>query len=156
MGRLFLSVRPRALQVAIPPPEILSASRVTHRKLLLDDCPDFSARIFIRRLVEFRRLSLVDCGAKPMNPSINDSGNEGYEKRACLFQAFPDRSAQLECSYRNSPEFREICDDFFECTAILEKATAGGGKTAAEIADYDEIREQLKQEIHGWMERHPL
>jgi hypothetical protein len=91
-----------------------------------------------------------------MNPSINDSGNEGYEKQACLFQAFPDRSAQLECSYRNSPEFREICDDFIECTAVLEKSTAGGGKTAAEIADYDEMREQLKQEIHSWMERHPL
>lgn len=91
-----------------------------------------------------------------MNPTTCNSGTEGYEKQACLFQAFADRSAQLERSYRNSPEFREIYDDFIECTVVLEKAVAGKGKASAQMADFDEIREQLEEEICEWMEENPL
>ncbi|MEZ5276100.1 MAG: hypothetical protein R3F07_06965 [Opitutaceae bacterium] len=91
-----------------------------------------------------------------MKPPMNTHGDGAMEHWTCLLRVLPDRRAQIERSYRVSSDFREICDDYADCVAILETIAGGSRREPTAVADYEEMRERLEQEIREWLASNPL
>jgi len=67
--------------------------------------------------------------------------------------AFPGRDRIIAQGYRDSQPFRELCLDYRECVATLERWTTQSAAEAVQRQEeYSELLTELRQEIESWLD----
>jgi len=62
---------------------------------------------------------------------------------------FPESGDRIRALFDEDEEFRELCEDYAECAAVLERLRRGQGVEAARIEEYCELRLNIEQEVLG-------
>jgi hypothetical protein len=69
--------------------------------------------------------------------------------RSCL----PGRDLLIERAHRDNRGFRELCHDYRECVAAVERWKQHSGADAdLRLEEYSELLTELSQEIETWLE----
>jgi hypothetical protein len=70
-----------------------------------------------------------------------------------IMSAFPGRDALIERAYRESGSFRDLCRDYRNCAAALERWRQSDDATSpARAREYANLLGELEAEIGGWLE----
>jgi hypothetical protein len=70
-----------------------------------------------------------------------------------IMRAFPGRDALIERAYRESVSFRDLCRDYRNCAAALERwRRSEDAMSAMRSQEYAELLGVLEAEIATWLE----
>jgi len=70
-----------------------------------------------------------------------------------LVESLPEYSEVIERAFIESEQFSSMCSDFEMCTnAIARWKKEESPAAQARLEEYEELRNELRQEILGWLE----
>ena len=70
-----------------------------------------------------------------------------------LVESLPEYSEVIARAFIESEQFSSMCSDFEICTnAIARWKNEGSAAAQTRREEYDELRNELRQEILGWLE----
>jgi hypothetical protein len=64
---------------------------------------------------------------------------------------FPGQSDKIDSLYKNDPDFRTLCADYFLCIHILHKYRNEFSETQSTVKEYDDIRKDLERELQDFI-----
>ena len=67
--------------------------------------------------------------------------------RAALTQRFPGHAAVVDRLIAQCERFRELCDDYMECSDVLSRIEEQGDATQRRITEYKDLQAGLEQEL---------
>jgi hypothetical protein len=73
--------------------------------------------------------------------------------QALIMSVFPGRDALIERAFRDSNSFRDLCRDYRNCAAALERwRRSEGGASSSRAREYAELLNDLTQEVESWLD----
>jgi hypothetical protein len=70
-----------------------------------------------------------------------------------ICSSFPGRDRLIESTYRAEWTFRELCQDFQECAAAVERwREMPSAESEGRFEEYSELLTELSKEIEAWLE----
>ena len=82
--------------------------------------------------------------ARPAAPKL--------DARSFVRQCFPEIGALIERAYRNSPSFRDLCQDYRNCAVALDRwIQLAGDEPAQRVEEYTELLAELAAEVESWI-----
>ena len=67
--------------------------------------------------------------------------------RAALNRRFPSHVAVVEKLIEECEQFRELCEDYLECSKVLRRFEDLGDTIQQRIAEYEDLQAVLEQEM---------
>jgi hypothetical protein len=75
------------------------------------------------------------------------------DTRSLINRAFPGRESLIERAYRGSGSFRDLCRDYRNCAAALDRwRRSDGDASSSRAREYAELLAELAQEIESWLD----
>ena len=72
---------------------------------------------------------------------------------AQISSSFPGNERLIDRAYRDDPTFRELCDDYVRCAAVLERwQRSGGDESSSRTEEYSELLAELADEVQAWLD----
>ena len=75
------------------------------------------------------------------------AGQVDSEVLGRVIQRLPKRKAAIRRLFAGNEEFREMCFDYVECLAVIERLGREGTSAGPRIEQYCELRVNLEQEL---------
>lgn len=82
-----------------------------------------------------------------------DRSTSWQDARSLVTHSFPGLEALIEDAYRTSPSFRDLCQDYRNCTLALERWRRQSGDEPSQRAkEYAELLAELTVEVRSWLD----
>jgi len=65
-----------------------------------------------------------------------------------IMDKFPAHSDRIEELYKNDPDFKALCADYFLCVNTLHKYQKESTEKQSTVKEYSDIRKDLENELH--------
>ena len=88
-----------------------------------------------------------------MDEARHEGPSSNERVRAMLARLFPEHAAAVERLIAECERFRDLCDDYLECRAVLRRLGQPGDASACKncvrerMDEYEEMRAGLEQEL---------
>lgn len=83
------------------------------------------------------------------------SDNRTEDSVARVVSQFRDLKTLIGKCFKESDDFRSLCEDYAVCQRALENWQISNAATAAQRQqEYTELLTELEKEIHEWLEQH--
>ena len=66
---------------------------------------------------------------------------------ASVLERFPDDWHVIVELCRENEDFRELCDHYTECTAVVTRLRTATDPDSRQLAEYEDLTKELEQEI---------
>ena len=64
-----------------------------------------------------------------------------------VFARFPESKPEIQKLYNENVDFRELCEDYIECLAVLDRLLESQDAGGSRIEQYCELRVNLEHDI---------
>jgi len=64
-----------------------------------------------------------------------------------IMDKFPAQSDRIKALYKNDPDFKALCADYFLCLNTLHKYQKESGEKQTTIKEYNDLRKDLENEL---------
>lgn len=75
--------------------------------------------------------------------------NPGTSPLREVLACYPKSGVAIQSLFDKDEEFRELCEDYAECTAVLDRLRREQGATDPRIEEYCELRVSLERDLQN-------
>jgi hypothetical protein len=68
-----------------------------------------------------------------------------------IMNKFPKKSARIKTLYKNDPDFKALCTDYFLCISSLHKYQKEYMEKQNTIKEYNDVRSDLENELQNFI-----